>query len=283
MSIAPDIAIPPTLLRQAAFGDGLRQAASELMIGIVGLGGVGMVVLEQLVRTGFQKFVLVDPDSVEDTNLNRLPGTLARDVGALKVKVASRMVRLASRSIGTRPQVRTFAQDIYQASHRCKWMLKNCDIILALTDNHISRIACLQLALESGAVFLQAGVEILLDEQPPRLLAEISGAELGRYCSICAGRLHPGQASLEARRYVGGEVWEHAQKNGYVPDVPAPSVMSLNSFVAGALVLELQRRISGLGTWDLWQCDFNTGATQVFRRVEEQLHGACGVCGRYHS
>ncbi|WP_083385724.1 ThiF family adenylyltransferase [Methylomonas sp. LWB] len=270
----------PALLRQAAFGHGLRQATNELHIGIVGLGGVGMAVIEPLVRAGFQNFTLVDFDRVEETNLNRLPSTHRRDIGRFKVNVASRLIAQAGRSVGSTTKVKVFTEDVYTASSRCKRALQACDVILALTDNHLSRIECLQLALESGVVFLQGGVEILLDEQPKRLLAEISGAELGRYCPICVGRLHPGQASLDARRYVGGEVWDHAQQNGYVPDVPAPSVMSINSMVAGTLVLELQRRISGLGSWDLWQCDFNNGSLHAIERINETMNGECYVCGR---
>ena len=34
------------------------------------------------------------------------------------------------------------------------------------------------------------------------------------------------EASVEARRHVGGEVWDHARKDGDVKDVPASSVMS---------------------------------------------------------
>ena len=35
---------------------------------------------------------------------------------------------------------------------------------------------------------------------------EVTGAETGRYCPLCSGRLSSGQASVDARRYVGGEV-----------------------------------------------------------------------------
>gem|GEM_PF-6090743 len=35
--------------------------------------------------------------------------------------------------------------------------------------------------------------------------------------------------------------------------IPVPSMMSLNSIAAGALVLEIQRRVAGLGVRDLWQ------------------------------
>jgi hypothetical protein len=52
----PDVAADPapTLDRQRAFGPGLRQAAADLWIGVISLGGLGMLAVEQLARAGFR-------------------------------------------------------------------------------------------------------------------------------------------------------------------------------------------------------------------------------------
>lgn len=84
MDATPD-EVSPALDRQRAFGPGLRQAAEQIRVGIVGVGGLGMLVLEQLARAGFRRFVLVDPDAVTVSNLNRLPSVTARDIGRFKV------------------------------------------------------------------------------------------------------------------------------------------------------------------------------------------------------
>ncbi len=272
----------PALDRQRIFGGGLRQAAASLRVGIVGVGGVGFLVAEQLARCGFSDFVLIDPDRVEITNLNRLPSTTKKDLGRLKVNVARRLIRRAGRCIGTKPVVQALAQDIYVASNRVHSLLRQCDIVLALTDDEVSRITCLQIALEGGAEYLQAGVDIRLGDQGAieGLFSEFTGAEVNRYCPLCTERLDPAQASVDARRYVGGEVWERAQKEGYVPDIPAPSVMSLNAIAAGMLVTEIQRRVSGLGVRDLLQTDIHTGIIRAFEQIENQLEGECTVCGR---
>jgi hypothetical protein len=272
----------PALERQRIFGPGLREATALLRVGIVGVGGIGFLVAEQLARCGFQEFVLVDPDFVEHTNLNRLSGTVRNDIGVLKVKVARRLILQAGHSIDTDPTIHALAYDIYTAPSRVRSLLRQCDIILALTDDELSRITCLQIALEGGAEYLQAGVDIRLDDKGAitGLFAEVTGAEVNRYCPICTGRLDAGQASVDARRYVGGEVWDRAQKEGYVPDVPAPSVMSLNAIAAGLLVMEIQRRVSGLGVRDLMQIDIQAGIVKGFEHIEEQLKGTCEVCGR---
>jgi hypothetical protein len=243
---------------------------------------VGLPVAEQLARCGFGSFVLVDPDRVEETNLNRLQGLTRRDVGRRKVDVVHGIIQRAGQAVGISPKVTALCEDIYLAKEPVRHGLRECDLVLALTDDHLSRLVCLELALEGGAEYLQAGVDVRLgaDGAITGLLVETTGAETGRYCPVCLGRLDPGQASLEARRYVGGEVWRKALQDGYVPDVAAPSVMSLNAISAGLLVAEIQRRVSGLGATDLIQFDLHTGSVIYEPRVDRFLSDGCMVCGR---
>ena len=281
-SLNPKVSDPsPTLDRQRAFGPGLRQAAADLWMGVIGLGGLGMLAVEQLARAGFRHFVLMDPDRVEASNLNRLP-LGSSDLHRPKVQAAKTLIRRAAQAIGVTAEVQALIQDLYLADAAGHAALRRCDVLLALTDDELSRLTALQLAFEGGAEYLQAGVDIRLDAagRIGGLWAEVTGAEWGRYCPICAGRLDPGQASLEARRYLGGAIWAQTQREGYLPEVPSPAVMSLNSLAAGALVLEIQRRVAGLGSRDLWQLDFQTGQTRIFPHLDQHLPTGCAVCGR---
>ena len=54
------------------FTDELTEAIGRTRVLVAGAGGNGAV-LDFLVRTGFQRFVVIDFDVVEATNLNRLP------------------------------------------------------------------------------------------------------------------------------------------------------------------------------------------------------------------
>ena len=61
--------------RQLGFADfsrELHQAIRNTRAAVIGAGGNGSV-LDLLVRAGFMRFVIIDGDHVEDTNLNRLP------------------------------------------------------------------------------------------------------------------------------------------------------------------------------------------------------------------
>ncbi len=61
----------------------LVSAMRQTVVAVLGTGGNG-VVIDHLARIGFEKFILVDPDVIEDTNLNRLPFTTA-EIGQPKV------------------------------------------------------------------------------------------------------------------------------------------------------------------------------------------------------
>jgi len=55
---------------------------------VIGLGGVGGTALEALARSGLKKFVLIDFDKVDETNLNRQVLYTKDDVGRNKVEAA---------------------------------------------------------------------------------------------------------------------------------------------------------------------------------------------------
>lgn len=55
---------------------------------VIGIGGVGGTALEALARSGFKKFILVDSDLVDISNLNRQVLFTEEDVGKDKVECA---------------------------------------------------------------------------------------------------------------------------------------------------------------------------------------------------
>lgn len=63
-------------------------------IGLVGLGSVGSIVSEALSRTGLEQLTLIDPDHIEERNLDRTLGANSSDIeGRLsKVQIAKRML-----------------------------------------------------------------------------------------------------------------------------------------------------------------------------------------------
>jgi hypothetical protein len=274
----------PALARQKVFGDALRHAASELRVGIGGVGGLGMVVAEDLARAGFRRFVLVDPDLVEETNLHRLPGVHRGDIGRPKVLVAKRIVAAACKAVGTTPEIAVLRQGVGIPGSRWRHALLGCDLLLALADTALGRFELLRFALDTGATFLQAGLGIDVDARTGRISrvqAEFCSAEPGHHCPICADRLSTAAAAKEAGLFASADIRQQTIERGYVPAVSAPAVLSLNRVASGNLCWEIQQRIAGLGHRDFFRQDLLDGGTEEYADLGAHLSAAeCGYCGR---
>ncbi len=65
----------------------LFQQLQEKTVVIVGLGGVGGHAAEAIARSAFSRIILIDPDKVDESNLNRQIVALHSTVGKFKVDV----------------------------------------------------------------------------------------------------------------------------------------------------------------------------------------------------
>ena len=71
---------------EVLFGDNLDKIQNKTIL-IIGLGGVGSYALETLARTGINKFIIVDGDLVDVSNLNRQLMSLTTNIGLNKTDV----------------------------------------------------------------------------------------------------------------------------------------------------------------------------------------------------
>ncbi len=62
------------------------------IITIIGLGGLGSNLFENLIRLGFKNFILVEDDKVEETNIHRTT-FFYKDIGKYKVEVLKKNVK----------------------------------------------------------------------------------------------------------------------------------------------------------------------------------------------
>ena len=73
-------------------GEEKYQQIQDKTICVIGLGGVGGTALEALARTGFKKFIIIDFDKVDPSNLNRQILYIQDDISNLKVEAAKRRI-----------------------------------------------------------------------------------------------------------------------------------------------------------------------------------------------
>lgn len=81
-------------LRQSFLGPDSDARLHNFRVGVVGLGGGGSHVVQQLAHAGVGNFVTADGDIVEDKNLNRLIGATVQDVFDARPKgeIAGRLI-----------------------------------------------------------------------------------------------------------------------------------------------------------------------------------------------
>lgn len=61
-------------------------------VAIFGIGGVGSFVIEGLVRAGIQNFILIDNDTIDESNINRQIIATHKTIGKDKVQVAKKRI-----------------------------------------------------------------------------------------------------------------------------------------------------------------------------------------------
>lgn len=225
-----------------AFGSGVQRTLGDLKIGIVGCGGTGSAVGEQLVRLGVRHLVLIDPDQLSDSNLTRVYGSTISDVGQPKVQVlAQHLTRVAP---GLRCETVQSMVTLEPAARR----LIGCDVVFGCTDDNAGRLVLSRLATYLLTPVIDCGV--LLSSDAHGELTGIDGRITilapGQACLVCRGRIDIARAGAEL--LTPGER-RRREDEGYAPALARtePAVVTFTTLVAAAAVSELLERLIGYG------------------------------------
>jgi molybdopterin/thiamine biosynthesis adenylyltransferase len=209
------------------FGAIGQQILREIRVGIVGVGGTGSPLLQELAHLGVSRFLLVDPDIVERSNLNRLVGAEAEDVGAKKVAVGARTIH----RINPNAQVEASATSVLLAKDA--EALADVDLVFGCTDSQGSRAVLNQLAYQYLIPTIDMGVAIIASgEKVSRIVGRTQLLSPSLGCLVCGNLLDP-----EAVRVDLLTDFER-RSDPYIVGArePAPSVISLNSTMASVAV-----------------------------------------------
>ena len=123
----------------------------DAKICVVGAGGIGNPVLNQLVGMGIGNIRIVDRDVVEISNLHRQH--LYTDVDIGKVKVEAALERLQKMN----PNVKIEAIPISVTKYTAEKIIKDYDIVIDALDSIDARYALNDACLKLGIPFIYAG------------------------------------------------------------------------------------------------------------------------------
>jgi hypothetical protein len=256
-----------------AFGEDGQRALAQLIVGVVGLGGTGSIILEQLGRVGVGELVLVDNDSVDESNLSRVIGTSKRSVGARKTDVAAKSVAQYSSA-----KIRTISDSALKQSVLAQ--MRRCDLIFGCVDNDRTRATLNRFAYQYLVPFIDMGVR--LDARMGKVSAaagRVSVVGPGRTCLRCSHHLDTERILAESMPK--GER-DRLVKEGYVMgvDEPAPAVVSLNTIVAGLAATALLNLVVGITGGIQPDGQIYDGVSGSVFPISQVHESGCDVCDR---
>ena len=225
-----------------AFGGAIQSALGQLRVGVVGCGGTGSAVIEQLVRLGVRHLRLFDPKALTSSNVTRVYGSTLCDIGRAKVDIAASHVA----SIAPDAKVEVHQQPItHEATAR---HLTDVDVIFGCTDDNAGRLVLSRIATYFMTPVIDCGV--LLSSNDEGQIEGIDGRITilgpGAPCLICRGRIDLRRAAAESMPRE-----EHARlaEEGYAPGLPRiePAVVTYTTQVAASAVSELLERLVHYG------------------------------------
>lgn len=222
-----------------AFGEDGQLVIQSLRVGIIGLGGTGSVTAQQLAHLGVRRFLLIDPDALDDTNLNRVVGTTPRDIGRAKVLVAKRMIRRIIPSAS----VKALRGDVLMDSIGLR--LRDVDFVFCCTDSQGSRHFVNQLAYQYLIPCIDMGTVIgTHDGAVTHMDARVQMLAPGLSCLLCC----PGILSPEQVRWdlSSGEQQSADPYFSERSGIKQPSVISLNSTAASLAVTMFLGAVAGV-------------------------------------
>ena len=248
-------------------GEGGQYKVQRTRVAICGLGGVGAEVVKNLRGLGFRRYVLIDHDLLEATNLNRLPYRAA-DVGKLKVDLAASFIR----DLDPEADIQCLPNRVEDPD--AQRALTESDLIISGVDSDAARLSIQVLAARYLKPVVDIGSGIILKSGTRSVSAmggQVSVYVPGGPCLACQG-LNTGaieDASLTAVR----------ERVGYVrgtKETPA-SVVTINAIMAGWASDVAMRLVTGFSASPVWlNCDLlrNNMTSMRFARREN-----CPICG----
>jgi molybdopterin/thiamine biosynthesis adenylyltransferase len=234
----------------------------DLNVAVIGAGGTGSPVAEQLVRMGVAAVTLVDPDVIdESSNLRRVVGSRRSDLTttAKKVDVVAR--HLESLGLGTKVPV--LARDIREEP--VVRQLLDCDIIINTTDTQSSRAMLNQIAYQYWVPIVDVGVRVgtKADGAVSGMPVEVRVLLPDNGCLWCRKGVLDSQAIYEEN--LPADERARLAAEGYIQGVgqPQASLTPLNYFAAALALLTMTHLYSGQPVHD---------ASIVFDAWEQFVH-----------
>jgi hypothetical protein len=180
----------------SAWGEAAQVDLARLHVGIVGLGNVGALVAEALVRSGVEWLTLIDFDTVKTVNLDRLLSATDRDAELALSKVEVARDALVEHATAAHPRIDAYEWSVVE-EHGFRAAL-DCDVLFSCVDRPWAR-AVLNLAAYAHLVpVVDGGIRVRTRNGKMRSADwKAHVATPGRRCLECLEQFNPAYVTLE--------------------------------------------------------------------------------------
>lgn len=212
--------------------ENLRKIFSTSKVVLAGVGGLGSIIGEQLLNMGVSNLVLIDNDTIEFSNLNRLVGAKYSHVDSKTLKVIALKEHLL--------EINPFANikivpELVNSEEAIKELI-TADRIFVTTDNHFSRAFINDFCLKYFIPFISVGVNITIENKK---VLDVSGEIIkifpgDNFCLRCLKRVN--QIKIDYEKIDNKEIKEKFISKGYIKNEKEPAVKTLNSILASLSV-----------------------------------------------
>lgn len=225
------------------FGAGTTRRLRQMSAAVIGCSGTGSPLVEQLARLGFGRLVIVDPDYVEERNLNRILNATREDAYLNRPKVEAMARAIAAMGFGTELDI--IHADL--ATARAVRAVAECDVVFGCMDGVEGRHLLNRLAAFYVVPYFDVGVR--LDADGKGGINEACGAI--HYLRPDGSTLQdrkvytPAQLKAAGLRRTDPKAYRDQLRAGYIHGVEEdrPAVISINMQMASATVNEFLARL----------------------------------------
>ncbi|WP_299533573.1 ThiF family adenylyltransferase [Ulvibacterium sp.] len=227
-----------------SFGPGTTRLLKNMAIGVVGASGTGSPILEQLARLGVGELVIIDPDIIEEKNLNRILNS-KKQHAAQKIYKA-KMLKSSIEDMGFNTKVYSFTDNLYDSRDAIKALIR-CDVIFGCVDSIDGRHLLNQIGTFYCVPYFDIGIKLEADGRGG--INQINGAV--HYIQPCGSSLMSrGVYSVEGLesatlRRENEEEYEKRLEEKYIVNVrvDSPAVISVNMFVSSFGINDFLNRV----------------------------------------
>lgn len=236
--------IPEFAQRHAqAFGSGTFNILKNLSVAVIGCSGTGSPVIEQLARLGVGKLVIVDPDCVEEKNLNRIFNTGFQDAQAKELKV--NVLAKAISKMGTGTEVVPISQNLYNAD--VVKTVAGCDLLFGCMDSVGGRHLLNKIAVFYNIPYIDVGIKLVADKKGgvDQICGSVHYLQPDRSSLMSRGVYTPEKLFAESLKRTNPTEYQNRVEEKYIEGVneERPAVISVNMQFAAIAVNEFLARI----------------------------------------